>query len=433
VQLRDYQSRAIERAREAYRQGARSVCLVSPTGSGKTVIASELARSAVARGGRVLWVAHRAELLRQAQSKLSMFGVPAGIVAPWAKSEPNIPVQVASVDTLVARGSLPPATVVIWDECHHVAASGWHTIAEHYRTSTILGLTATPSRGDGRALDDVFGALVVVAQPRELIEAGHLVPTHVFAPETKRKQLALDPLDAYQQRTPGTQTLVFCPNVAYANDLAMRFSGAGVEAACVDGGCSAEVRAAALDAFADKRLRVLTNVYVLTEGYDCPGIETVILARGASTPGIYLQMVGRGLRPAPGKSHVTVIDLVGCVHEHGLPDEDREYSLSGKAIRRGTKSALGTRTCKQCGAIQRTGGLVCVRCGAPWPPPPPPVVRATDLALVSRRARQTDDTKKQRFLDFLYIAKKRGYRRGWAFHRYYSLYGEKPEWKWSHG
>jgi superfamily II DNA or RNA helicase len=422
--LRDYQVRAVDETRRVYASGAHRVCIVAPTGAGKTVIACAIARGAVAKGRRVLWLAHRAELVDQAHRKLYALGLRPGVIQPGTEQQLDRAIQVASIETLVARDMRPHADVVIWDECHHVAANTWAQVAEHYRNCALLGLTATPQRADGRGLRDAFDQLVVVAQPAELIASGHLVPTQVYAPADKQSALAMDPLDAYRQIAPDTQALVFCPNVAHAQELAQRFDAAGFPAQCVDGNLSSSVRSKHLTSFAQCDLRVLTNVYVLTEGYDCPGIQTVILASGSSSQGTYLQKVGRGLRPDPSKDHVKIIDLVGAVHEHGLPDEPRSYSLDGKPIRP-SEQALALRTCRECGGVQRPAQF-CARCGVEFPPPPPPKIRQTEVALVEARATRPDSQRRAAYDRLVATGKAKGYKPGWAKWKYKSLYGHWP-------
>src|SRR5690349_19849506 len=185
--LRPYQLRAIDDLRAAFRRGRRAPCLVLPTGGGKTIVAAEIIRSAVALGNRVLFAAHRRELISQTVAKLALAGIwdVRVIRAASDSGRPDAPVVVGSIQTLTMprwSGRLPHADLLVPDECHHLMADRWRAIASGYPAARILGLTATPERADGRALGDVFDDIVIGATVSELTDAGYLVPCRVFAP-----------------------------------------------------------------------------------------------------------------------------------------------------------------------------------------------------------------------------------------------------------
>lgn len=363
MSLRDYQSSALDRVAKSH---AQRVVLVSPTGSGKSVMGREWVRRRVAEGKRVLMVAHRIELLTQFASHAAKVGLTASIIAPGFPSDPYAPVQCASLDTLVARGSVPQADAVLWDECHHAAAETWTpVITQALSEAKVLGLTATPQRSDGKPLGDIFGDMVVAANYSELLAAGHIVRCRVFRPETYLgSDFAQDPVDAYAAHGFGARGFVFCRSVKDSRELADRFTAAGIPAANIDGKMSQVKREGVLDRFKSGDLRLITNVFVLTEGFDVPDATVCLLARGAGHAGTYLQMVGRVLRPSPGKDSAIFIDLPGVSHEHGLPTADREYGLSGRAIRTTGESL---RNCPHCGCTNRSVARVCIECGEPFP------------------------------------------------------------------
>ncbi len=165
-ELRPYQIDVIARVRAAVADGQRRICLVAPTGSGKTIIVAEIVRSGVERGRRVLFLAHRRELVAQAAEKLFNVGLSAGIIQAGCTPSPEYQVQIASVQTLHARAvrtrkiDPPPADLVVVDEAHHVRARSWRQILDLYPEAVVLGLTATPCRGDGRGLGNVFVVMV---------------------------------------------------------------------------------------------------------------------------------------------------------------------------------------------------------------------------------------------------------------------------------
>ena len=186
--LRPYQREAIGQFNGEVAAGRRRVLLVAPTASGKTVIAGAIIAEAAAEGRRILFLAHRRELIQQAGRKLYAGGVDHGIIQAGFSRRPGAPVQVASVQTLHARAirsaamDLPPADMVVVDEAHHVRARTYQRLLLAFPEAIVLGLTATPCRGDGRGLGNVFDALIECPPVAELIAAGYLVPTKVYAP-----------------------------------------------------------------------------------------------------------------------------------------------------------------------------------------------------------------------------------------------------------
>ena len=276
LELRGYQQDAIARAREAFRAGARAVLLVAPTGAGKTIVGAEIARLCAERGQRIVWVAHRAELLGQAAGKLRSLGLTAAVVRPGETEDPSATVQVCSVQTLRARGLAPPAEMLIIDEAHHYAADDWSQLLGLYSCPRV-GLTATPVRSDGRGMRDAFDRLVEVTTIRELTAEGHLVPCRVVAPDRDLGSgaRAQTVADAYLAHCRGRRTVVFEQSVARAYEAAEELAGWSVAAAVIHGGLSQAARAEALEAH--RGGAVLVNVYVLTEGWDCLSEDTEIL------------------------------------------------------------------------------------------------------------------------------------------------------------
>jgi superfamily II DNA or RNA helicase len=385
ITLRPYQVRAISELRAVYQSGRRAPVLVLPTGAGKTVVASEIIRSAVARGNRVLFLVHRAELLSQSVAKLEGAGVTnLRIIQAGADlGSPIAPVAVASIPTLTRWTSRQPeAELVIIDEAHHVAAKTWRRLADHYARSMLLGLTATPQRADSKPLGDIFDSIVVGATVKELTDLGALVPCRVYAPpcDLDAKQLALSPVAAYQQHAEGERAVIFCVTVEHAERVAAEMNAAGIATGVVHGEMAPPARASTLKALADGSLRAVASCHVLTEGFDCPPLSVCILARKPKPTGLYLQMVGRVLRPAPGKTHATLIDLCGSAHDHGPPDLDRDYSLDGHGISKPDRDAI--RQCASCGAVFKAGPVGCPLCGVEMPRKPMTMPVDTGLGVV---------------------------------------------------
>lgn len=354
MQLREYQQRTVNRARDAYTQGAESVVVTLPTGGGKTIVAGEIVRLSVARNNRVLFAVPRIELLNQGVAKLADAGIAdvRTIQAENDNGRKDAPVVVASIPTLTTKRWMEnpvPADLLVIDECHHGKARTHEQFIQQYRRTTkILGLTATPQRGDGQPLGDLFDAIVVGATVKELTDLKALVPCRVYSPSRvlSSRELAQDPVDAYLERASKTKAIVFCSTVDQARSVAESFCARGIRARWVSG--ESPDRAELIESFSRRDFDVLVNVSLLVEGFDDPAIETAILAKRFTHVGSYLQALGRILRPSPGKEHATAIDLCGSALVHGTPDLEREYSLSGKGI---SKTREPIRQCQQCGGV----------------------------------------------------------------------------------
>ena len=367
--LRAYQLRAVEAVRDAFGRVKR-VLLVLPTGGGKTHTAAALIARAHARGRRCLFLVHRREIVRDTACRLQAAGIPCGVVMAGERAT-DAPVQVASVQTIAARELAPPADLLIWDEAHHVAADTWRTIAAQYPGAYHLGLTATPVRSDGQGLRDAFDELVVGSTIAELVGLGVLAPVDVVGPARRQSQLSMAPFEAWQQHAGGRPTVAFCATIAESRALVAALTEQGVAAAHVDGDTSRRRRDAILEDFAAGRLDVVSNVAVLTEGWDCARAEVILLARGCDSPGTLLQTIGRGRRFGDDASkRCLLVDLCGAVHQHGMPDAPRDWTLDGlRAPAKGSADAI--RQCPECGAVY----LVAEHpraCPAGHVPPPQP-------------------------------------------------------------
>lgn len=429
---RPYQADAIERVRVAMCAGKRRVLLVLPTGGGKTFTCGGIVQQTVAQGRRALWLAHRSELIDQAADSLSRLGLNVGAICATASTPPNpfAPVQVASVQTLLARKTLPPADMIVADEAHHFAeaAKEWFSLLEAYPHALVVGATATPERGDGTGLRDSFDELVVGATVRELTQQGFLVPCEVLCPDKPLGpgELAQNPVDAYRKDAAGRRAIVFVQSVALAEQYATEFTMHGIPARALSAETPWAQRRATIEAFRRGELRVLVNVYVLTEGFDAPEADCCILARGAGSAGMYLQMVGRVLRPAPGKRDALVLDLRGVSHEHGLPADDREYSLGGRGIRLVDPNAY----CPMC-SNPKVHGEPCAKCGPlgsrGGDPSAPDTILGVELKPY-HRLRETDDSARraERLARWIVYARRHRYRDGWWRAKFNAVYGQWP-------
>lgn len=463
---RPYQVEGIAAARRLIAEGVRRVLLVLATGGGKTACAALIALGAVSKGKRVLFVGPRREIIAQAFWKLVEAGIPemaCGVVMangviphlvtrePYAARRPMAPVQVASIQTLANR-RLPPADVVFIDEAHHATSETWAKVIAHYidAGAVVVGLTATPCRADGKGLGALFEQLHVIAGFAELAAEGFLVTPRVYttpnAPDlskvklTRAGEYAADELATtmrarglvgdvvahWQRRAEGRTTVVFAASVEHSRELCDAFRAAGVAAEHVDANTDPEARDAALTRLARGEITVLCNMGICTEGWDLPRCKCVILARPTKSLSLYLQMAGRGLRPWQGVEAI-ILDHAGAAHEHGLPQDGREWSLDGRVRRAATASV---RTCPACYAALPGGTPVCEACGYVFPVEArePGALQHVEGELVEATSRTvaTMDERVEAYEAMLRGAAARGRKVGYARHRYRELFGIWP-------
>jgi ATP-dependent helicase IRC3 len=341
--LRPYQKAAVGAVSARYRSGDRRLLLYLPTGAGKTVIAAFLIE-AMRRGaglGRCLFVAHRREILDQTVRTIARHLPDLDVQVEQAERSASgaADVVVASVQSLLRRKERYAASafdLIICDECHHALSPSWEEVIGYFWSQAgaktlLLGMTATPRRSDGRSVLALFGEPAFELSRTDLEDLGYLVPMRYF---TVQGDLRLDRLElaagdfqagalskimdtpvhralavkAWLEQGKGQRTIVFAAGVEHARHLADDFRACGVEAMMIDG--KTKERHQLLERFQAGEFSVLTNYGVLTEGFDDPGVGCILMARPTTSPLVYTQCVGRGLRSAPGKRACTIIDLV---------------------------------------------------------------------------------------------------------------------------
>lgn len=412
ITLRDYQQNAVNEIRQAYRRGKRSPLLVLPTGGGKTTIFAYITTEAAKRGNSVFLLCHRAELVKQISLTLAAFGQEHQVIAPAAIVNQvrtahfsahgrsliqASPVYVASVQTLINKidGLHHRPSLIVIDEAHHLTAqSTWGRVIAAFPDARLLPVTATPCRLDGKGLGvnhAGFADDIIIGQTMSaLIESGHLCDYRAYCPPSaldlssvkttagdyNKGQLAEamdkptitgDAVKHYHRLLSGKRAVVFCVSVAHAEHVAESFTLTGIRAESLDGTLSPDERAARIRRFTDGITLVLTSCDVISEGFDLPAIEAAILLRPTKSLSLYLQQVGRALRPFPGKREAIILDHVGALSRHGLPDADREWSLDG-AKKRSRKAGdsepdVNIKTCPACYHVFESKLPACPACG----------------------------------------------------------------------
>jgi superfamily II DNA or RNA helicase len=469
TQLRDYQIKAIDDLAATVKRGNRRPILVMPTGSGKTVVAKEIIDRTVQKGNRVLVLAPRRELIYQTSEHLERGGIEHAMYMAGEERHVMAPVQVASIPTLYrrmkdGRGVPPLADLVVVDEAHLSIAESTQTVLREYSDRVIIGLTATPARGDGRGLGEVYDDLVFGPSVKELTEQGHLVPVRYYAPskpdldgvkiqmgDYNAKQLGErmneptligDVVTNWLRICPDRSTVVFSVNIAHSLALCQEFKRMGVDAAQLDATTPLDDRKEIIRKLHTGDVQVVTNCDVLTYGVDIPRLSCAVIARPTKSLVRYLQGAGRVLRPygedEEKKTDTILIDHSGVVDELGWVDEEREWSLDPtKTVseRREAKARSESKPimCPECMATF-TAQRECPECGADLSERYAKHIVSFEAELVEidRRRKNamqrkwTNEEKAEFFGELKNYAFQFNYKPGWAAYKYRERFGVWP-------
>ena len=453
LEIRPYQIEAIEELRiSVARHG--SVVFVLPTGGGKTIVAAMIARMAFSKGNSTLFIVHRRELVGQAVSTLenAVPGSSIGVEARGWPSQPWAPLQIGMVQTLVRRAHVKRPDLIIVDEAHHSRANSWEKVLSRWPDVPRIGLTATPERLDGKGLGQHFNHMVLGPSILDLVDEGYLAPTitrripsglalegvrknqrgdYVQSELQERvtKKVVVDAADAYCNYAMGKRAIFFGIHTEHSKHVCAILRERGVRAAHVDGTDSPSRRDRLMTEFRTGGLDIVGNCDLISEGFDAPACEVVIM--GAPTRSItrYLQQAGRAMRPGEGKV-AEVLDLAGTSHELGLPDDPRVWSLEGGEVQERKAGEKNAKKCPECLALFRSKR--CPSCGmeSALPIKAPeevsvtleiatperknrePRLRRNQLNRLLREARLSQDP-----LNSLYdISEQNGYKPGWVMY-----------------
>ena len=461
--LRPYQDAALQKARIVLARGVKRLMLYSPTGSGKTEIGFAMIQGALAKGKRVAFIANRKELVHQASRRLTAAGIAHGILQADNTRNLDAKVLVCSIDTVNMRGLPHDVGLIIIDEAHAVAGSKkYRELLFKRNLVPVVGLSATPfSPGLGKIHDELrgplFEELVEAVTIRELIDLGFLVDVDCYAPadpdltgvktqkgmggevDYNESQLAEamnkpaltgDVVTHWKRYAAGKQTVVFAVTIAHSMALVAAFLAAGITAEHIDYHADDEERAAILGRFSRGETMVLSNSALLAEGWDCPQVECMILARPTKSLIRYIQMVGRVLRPAPGKERALLLDHSGTVLRLGFATDDLPLELddgtANKAGNQKPKKPSEPKPCGNCHFVKPAGVHACPACG--FAPTRQSDVGTADGVLVKldRKKPATPDRKQHVYSQLLQVCRTKGYRAGWAANKYRDMFGVWP-------
>jgi DNA repair protein RadD len=454
IALRPYQERGVEEVRQGFRDGHKSVLFQMPTGAGKTLSAGHILGSAAEKQNRGMFICNRIELVKQTCKAFDDLGMRYGLIVPGVRYRSAPLVHIASIDTLKGRikaGEILPPKLAVWDECRGCGAAGWARVhawmAE--QGARQLGLDATPIRLDGKGLDQFFSHLVHGPAYSELMALGNLVPFECYAPSRPdmsgvktiagefdsagteevmdKPSITGDIVTNYLQHRRGLKALVFAVSRKHSEHLVMEFKAAGVRAVHLDGDTDAGVRTAALVAYRRGEIEVISNVGLFKAGLDVPGVRVIIMANPTQSLSDFLQICGRGSRPDPEdptKEVCYLDDHAGNIFRHGLPDEDRTWTLEGR--KKGQKKAadvdtVNVRQCPSCYGVHAPAPT-CKWCGHVYEIDSREVERRegelkkiTKEELAAQKAKASLEVKRARtFEDLQRIGAQRGYSENWA-------------------
>lgn len=392
VNLRDYQLDAISKCRELIRAGKKKIVLVLPTGAGKTTIAAEIIRTASLKGSKIGFLAHRKELIDQASKRLDDMGVDHGVCkSSHPRTDPRKPVQVASVQSLVNRTQVYRFDIIFIDECHRANAGTYKKILDQYPDACVIGLTATPYRSDGQGLGDVFEEMVVVKTMTSLISEGHLIRPRYFSRKmdissfkSKGSDIDQDDLGTqlskpsftgdlvaeWRRHASGRTTVLFASTVDHSKKCVEAFIENGVKAEHLDATMKDHEREAILSRLASGETTLVSNVGILSEGWDLPKTSCCVVATLTLSRMKWMQMAGRVLRPCPeeGKADALIIDHYGNCFVHGPVEIEISLNLNGteKVTKKKAEDNIkAAKICKTCFAPNPSDFSHCQVCNSP--------------------------------------------------------------------
>lgn len=389
IELRPYQKQIVESLRQSVKNGNNRILMVSPTGSGKTILFTYMASNHLKRGGRVLILTHRSELLNQTNGAFTKFGLKPELITAGSKPDLTGGIHVAMVETLFRRADeyahfIASRSMIVMDECH---LESFTKIFPYIADDThVIGATATPHRkASQNCLSEFYTDMVQEVDTPDLIEQGFLCDVRTYGVpiklsglkkvgddyDTKKyyedNKVYKGVVDNYLRIVAGKKTIVFASNVDSSKQVCEEFNNRGIKAMHIDGYTPDAKRTEILNWFKTDPCAVLCNCGILTAGYDEPSIEAVILYRATTSLPLYLQMVGRGSRTNEGKEAFYLLDFGNNVKRFDLWESPRIWSLHKELKKTKREGAAPVKDCKNCGAMVPVSSTECPYCKNVFP------------------------------------------------------------------
>ena len=430
--LRPYQNDLVEQVKAAWRQGYKAPCIVLGCGGGKSCIVAEIARRTTWGGKRVLFLVHRRELVAQISRTF----------AEWGVLLSNC--DIGMVQTYTRHlDKLKKPTLIITDENHHSLAQSYKRIYAAFPNVCRVGVTATPVRLNGDGLGDVNDKLIIGVSTKWLIEHGYLAPYDYYAPDianltglhTRRgefvsgeiesrmikKAVFGDVIGYYTKLANSKKAICYCATVNHSKRMAQAFCNAGISAEHIDGETPSTQRDSVIERFRSGDIKILCNVDLISEGFDVPDCECAILLRPTKSLTLYIQQSMRCMRYKEGKRAI-IIDHVGNYARHGMPDDDREWSLDKKRHEKREKQekSVSVTQCPECFFTFRLEefGRTCPNCGYALPNKREVEEQAGELIhITSVRTNYDTPAACASYTELLEYAKRKGYKPGWAYYQ----------------
>jgi DNA repair protein RadD len=440
IQLRPRQLQALADLRQAYASGSRAPILVAATGFGKTHVSCEIVRQAVAKGRSVWFLAHLREILDDTSARLTAGGISHGHIRAGRSADYSSLVQVVAVQTAVRRPRLPRPHLIIVDECHLAVADSYRKVIAAAGHPLLLGLTGTPQRLDGRGLREVFDLLVHTCSTADLINEQLLAPVRVFAPlgadlsgigrrggdfdqgqagaVMSRPAVVGDALSHWKKLCAGRRGVAFTTTVAHAEAVTEQWRQAGYRAMTVHGNSDDAERREAIAGLRAGRLDLVACAQLWIAGVDVPEIDAIVWLRPTSSLTAWLQGNGRGLRIAPGKRDLLILDHVGNCARLGHPLMVHEWSLDGR-MRGDREKAPSVKVCPKCFSAMPSAKPLCPDCGHEFVAERRELLHVDgeleEITTVSRKREQARATTLQ---DLIQVGQRRNMKNpvGWARH-----------------
>lgn len=389
ITLRPYQLIVFNAIVKAVQQGFKRILVVMPCRSGKTPLAAAIVERIAPKNKRILFNVHRSVLIEQTNKLFNSLNIQHGIYSPYYP-ETDHKIQIGSIMTVYKRKDrLPKQDLILSDECHRDLAFTRQEIINTFSDSILIGLTATPCRNDNTPMGDIYDKMILGPTPHELIQQGFLCDFVVYAPPslvdvsdvniiggdfnkiqlekaTNKKYITGDAIKHWKNHCEGLQTVVFAVSIQHAINIVDDYNNAGIPAGILHSKMSKNDLELNIALFVSREINILVNVDMVTEGFDCPGIEAVQLLRKTNSIALHIQMSTRGMtidKNNPDKKCV-ILDHVGNTEELGNIDDDFNWSLdSGSGRKKSSSVKSGVKVCGKCYHVYKPYLTACPLCG----------------------------------------------------------------------